>query len=193
MSEAIQADDQDRSDMKRLAAGFDGALNDLMERHAPRLFNYLLRHLEEADANDLTQETFVRIYQNRAKYKSTHKFSTWLYTIATNLLRDKFRWQKRHPSVSLDKETDEGNQLLDVLPSEAMSPSESASCDERADIVRDAIRELPEDLRTAVILSEYEDKSHAEIGEILKCSAKAVEMRLYHARQQLRNKLLVLQ
>lgn len=192
MSEAIPTDEQDRADMKRLAAGFDGALNELMERHAQRLFHYLLRHLDEADANDLAQETFVRIYQNRTKYNPNHKFSTWLYTIATNLLRDRFRWQKRHPTQSLDQETDEGSPLLDFVPSEAMTPSESASCAERSAQVRDAIRELPDDLRSAVILSEYEDKSHAEIGDILQCSAKAVEMRLYRARQQLKSKLLVL-
>jgi len=193
MNEAIQTDEQDRSDMKRLAAGFDGALNELMERHAQRLFHYLLRHLDEAAANDLAQETFVRIYQNRTKYNPKHKFSTWLYTIATNLLRDRFRWEKRHPTVSLNKETEEGSRLLDVIPSETLTPDESASFVERADKVRDAIQELPDDLRSALILSEYEEKSHAEIGEILQCSAKAVEMRLYHARQQLKSKLLVLQ
>lgn len=93
--------------MSRLAAGHDRALNDLMERHAPKLFNYLIRCLRnEDDAADTAQETFVRVYQNRAKFDLRQKFSTWLYTIATNLVKDRYRWRSRHPQVSLDAENE---------------------------------------------------------------------------------------
>ena len=77
-------DVQDRADMTRLAAGHGPALNDLMARHAEKLFHYLVRSLQsEDDAADLAQETFVRVYQNRAKFDANKKFSTWLYTIAS--------------------------------------------------------------------------------------------------------------
>ena len=71
-------------------------------------------------------------------------------------------------------------------PEHKPTPSESVQAAERAEAVRAAVGELPEDLRTPLILSEYEELSHAEIGEILKCSAKAVETRIYRARKQLR-------
>src|SRR5438093_13714687 len=92
---------QDTQDMARLAAGHDTALNDLMERHAEKLFHYLVRSLQdEEDAADLAQETFVKIYQSRARFDARQKFSTWLYAIASNLVRDRFRWRSRHPQVS---------------------------------------------------------------------------------------------
>ncbi|MBI3875553.1 MAG: sigma-70 family RNA polymerase sigma factor [Verrucomicrobia bacterium] len=189
--EASSSDEQDAQDMARLTAGHDAALNDLMARHAARLFRFLVRSLQdEEDAADLAQETFVKVYQNRAKFDARRKFSTWLYAIAANLVRDRFRWRSRHPRVSLDAENDKtGNKFQEALPENRPSPSDCALADERAEAVRRAIAELPEELRLPLILAEYEEHSHAEIGEIFGYSAKAVEMRLYRARQQLRASL----
>jgi RNA polymerase sigma-70 factor (ECF subfamily) len=185
-------DEQDRTDMLRLTSGHDAALNDLMERQGPRLYNYLLRSLQnEDDAADLAQETFVRVYQNRAKFDSRLKFSTWLYAIASNLVRTKFRHRSRHPQVPLEGsnpkiETDP----RETIAAEQPTPRESLETAETADAVRRAIANLPEELRTPLILCEYEDLSHAEIGTILSCSAKAVETRLYRARKQLKSALV---
>src|SRR2546425_797747 len=86
---ADDSDEQDRSDIVRLVAGHEPALNHLMERHGQRLFQYLFRLLQnEAEAADLAEETFVRVYQNRTRFRVNKKFSTWLYSIATNLARD---------------------------------------------------------------------------------------------------------
>ena len=188
---AAQLLECDRTDMTRLAAGHDPALNDLMERHAPKLFNYLARSLkDENDAADLTQETFVHVFQNRTKFDTRMKFSTWLYAIATNLVKDRYRHRTRHPQVSLDAENEAtGEDFQESVPEQEQTPSESLQSAERAEAVRQAVGELPVELRTPLILSEYEELSHAEIGEILKCSAKAVEARLYRARNQLRDKL----
>ncbi len=177
--------------MARLAAGHDAALNDLMARHAPKLFNYLVRSLQnEEDAADLAQDTFVRVFQNRTKFDKRMKFSTWIYTIATNLVRDRYRHRKRHPQVSLDAENQAtGENFRESVPEQKPTPSESLENAERAEAVRSAVGQLPEELRTPLLLSEYEELSHAEIAEILKCSAKAVETRLYRARNQLREKL----
>lgn len=174
--------------MARLAAGHGAALNNLMERHAEKLFHYLVRSLQnEDDAADLAQEAFVRVYQNCAKFDESRKFSTWLYAIASNLVRDRYRWRNRHPQVSLDAVNDAtGNDFGESLPDHAPSASESVQTNERAETVRRAVAELPEKWRIPLILAEYEEKSHAEIGAILRCSAKAVEVRIYKARQQLR-------
>src|SRR6185437_7849329 len=102
---AHNSDEQDVQDMIRLASGDDPSLNELMDRHAERLFQYLLRSLQnESDAADLAQETFVKVYQNRAKFERRQKFSTWLYAVASNLVRTRYRWRARHPQVSLHAE-----------------------------------------------------------------------------------------
>jgi len=181
----------DRQDMARLAAGHDSALNDLMNRHAQRLFHYLIRQLrDESDAEDTAQETFVRVFQNRSRFDPKHRFSTWLYSIATNLARDRQRWRSRHPQVSLDAENDSsGGDLQDKLPATGATPEEKMIGGERADAVRSAIAKLPEDLRTVILLFEYEGQSQQEIAKVLDCTPKAVEMRLYRARQELRSSL----
>jgi RNA polymerase sigma-70 factor (ECF subfamily) len=187
----VRLDELDRADMAQLASDHDAALNDLMERHAGKLFNYLIRCLQnEEDAADAAQEAFVRVYQHRAKFDASQKFSTWLYAIATNLVKDRYRYRARHPQVSLDAESGvTGHGFQENLPEQKPTPSESVQAAERAAAVRAAVGELPEDLRTPLILSEYEELSHADIGAILKCSAKAVETRIYRARKQLRDKL----
>ena len=189
--EAAQSDDRDRVEMICLAAGHGVALNELMERHAGKLFNYLIRCLQnEEDAADATQETFVRVYQNRAKFNANQKFSTWLYAIATNLVKDRYRHRSRHPQVSLDAGNEAtGENFRESVPEQKPTPSESLQGAERAEAVRQAVTELPEELRTPLILCEYEELSHAEIGRILDCTPKAVETRIYRARNQLRDKL----
>ena len=190
------ADDHDRADMARLAAGQESALGELMERHTTRLFHYLIRCLQdEEEAADLAQETFVRVYQKRDKFDPQQSFSTWLYAIATNLVRDRYRWRKRHRQVSLDSNSKEtGTDFREQLPDTSSSPSESLETTERAEAIRKAIAKLPEELRTPLVLAEYEEKSQAEIAAILDCSVKAVETRIYRARKQLRETLgIVLQ
>jgi RNA polymerase sigma-70 factor, ECF subfamily len=184
----------DARDMARLVEGHDDALDSLMARHADKLFHYLLRSLQNhEDATDLAQEVFVKVYQNRAKFDPRQKFWTWLYTIATNLVRDRFRWRSRHRQISLEAENaSTGTDLRANLPEEHPSPAESLQMSERGEIVRRAVARLPEDLRLPLILAEYEGLSHAEIGEVLRCTPKAVENRIYRARQQLRASLRTL-
>lgn len=186
-----EPDEQDRLDVVRLIAGHDSALNDLMGRHAEKLFHYLIRMLEdEAEAADLAQESFVRVYQHRAKFNTRQRFSTWVYAIATNLARDRLRWRMRHPHVSLEAEPQPDQPALgDRLAEHRPGPSELLQRAERAEAVRQAVARLPEELRTPLILAEYEEKSHLEIAGILNCTAKAVEMRVRRARLQLRAEL----
>jgi len=185
------SDEQDADDMARLASGYDPSLNDLMDRHAERLFQYLLRSLQnESDAADLAQETFVKVYLNRAKFDTRQKFSTWLYAIASNLVRTRYRWRARHPQISLNAENLEtGIELGAQLADASSTPGESLESSERSETVRNAIAALPDHFRLPLVLAEYEEKSHAEIARILNCSVKAVENRLSRARHQLRDAL----
>ena len=185
------ADARDRADMERLAAGQDAALNDLMERHATPVFHFLCRMVgNEDDANDLAQETFVRVFRARTNFRTGEKFSTWLFTIAANLARNHFRWRARHPNVSLETETGETEQTLgSTLPANDPAPNEQALAGECAAAVRAAVGKLPEDLREAIVLCEWEELSLAEAAAILETTPKAVESRLYRARQILRERL----
>jgi RNA polymerase sigma-70 factor (ECF subfamily) len=187
----LEADDRDRADMKRLAGGCDEALNDLMERHATPVFHFLCRMTgNEDDADDLAQETFVRVFKSRESFRNEKIFSTWLFTIAANLARNHFRWRARHPDVSLESENAETEQTLgSTLPANSPAPNEQALAAERAAAVRTAVKNLPEDLREAVVLCEWEQRSVAEAAAILETTPKAVESRLYRARQVLRERL----
>jgi len=191
MSINLDADARDRADMERLMAGQDTALNDLMERHATSLFHFLCRMVgNEDDANDLAQETFVRVFKSCKSYRSDQKFSTWLFTIAANLARNHFRWRSRHPNLSLDAENPVTEQSLgSTLPANTPSPKEAAVTAERAQAVRDAVKNLPEEMREAIVLCEWEERGVAEAAAILETTPKAVESRLYRARQMLRERL----
>ena len=189
--DTIDPNAYDRADMERLIAGHDAALNDLMERHAKPVFHFLCRMLgNEDDANDLAQETFVRVFKSRGSFRAEQKFSTWLFTIAANLARNHFRWRTRHPNISLDAENPETEQSLgSTLPANNPAPNEQALAAERAKAVRVAVGKLPEDLREAMVLCEWEERSVAEAAAILETTPKAVESRLYRARQILRARL----
>jgi len=154
--ESTELDALDRADMERLIAGHEAALNELMERHAGKLFNYLIRCLQnEEDAADAAQEAFVRVYQNRAKFDTSQRFSTWLYAIATNLVKDRYRYRTRHPQVSLDAENEAtGSDFRESLPERGPTPSDTLAAEERAEMVRRAVAALPEELRVPILLSE---------------------------------------
>lgn len=185
------SDEQDRADMQRLVNGHDAALNEIMARHKEALFRYLIRQLHsEEDAADLAQESFVRVYLHRSRFDPRQRFHTWLYTIATNLARDRLKWRARHRQVSLDQPIDEGDTVIrDTIPDNTPLPPDRLDANERARVVRSAIAALPEDLRVPLILAEYESMSHRDIGLVLGCSPKAVETRIYRAKARLREQL----
>jgi RNA polymerase sigma-70 factor (ECF subfamily) len=177
---------EDAQLMTALASGNDPALNLLIRRWSPRILAYLSRQMEShATALDLTQETFVRVYQNRHRYDPARPFSTWLYTLATNLARNHARWQKRHPVTLLEPES-----LREQSPAtDQPDPHDQLATNERAQAVRQAIQSLTDELREPLLLSTYEHCTQTQIATILGLSEKAVEMRLYRARKLLRESL----
>jgi RNA polymerase sigma-70 factor (ECF subfamily) len=176
--------------MKRLGAGHDAALNDLMDRHAGRVFHFLSRMVgNEDDAHDLAQETFVRVFRSCKSFRADQRFSTWLYTIAANLARNHFRWRSRHPTVPLETGPDLDGQKKELPPAKDLRPDEIVISEERRRAVLIAVQRLPEELREAIVLCEWEDRSVAEAAEVLAATPKAVESRLYRARKILREQL----
>jgi RNA polymerase sigma-70 factor, ECF subfamily len=185
-------EDADSSAMRRLREGEDLALNEIMERWQRRVTSYLLRFIgNETAAIDLAQETFVRVYQSRERYRPVAKFSTWLFAIASNLAREHLRWLRRHPTASVNEtdESDSERSLSERVAADGLNPSEAADSGEQRRAVREAVMSLPNDLREAIVLFEYEDMSHEQISQITGSSKKAVETRLYRARGILRERL----
>ncbi len=166
-----------------LRRGDDTALDALMLRWQVPLRGFLYRHLQnEADALDLAQETFVRIYRHRAHYREGARFSTWMFQIALNLCRDHVRRRTHRPLVALDDAPDPIDGRAD--------PKAATLAAERVTAVRAAIATLPDNLREPLVLSEYQDLSHAEIASIVRATPKAVETRIARARELLGKKLV---
>lgn len=179
----------DEALMQALTEGKDAALAELMNRWEPLLKRFLYRlMLNAADAEDLTEETFVRIYQARDRFGRGARFSPWAYSIASNLAKNRWRWRNVRRLVSLDQPDSQGNPFEPIDPQALTGPATAESA-ERIAAVRAAIAALPHELRTVVILADYEEQSHAEIAAALGCTPKAVETRLYRAREKLRKAL----
>ena len=172
--------------MQRLASGEDIALNEIIHRWQDRLISFLwhMTH-DHFAARDLAQETFVRLYEHRRRYQPQAAFASYLFRIARNLLKNHARWKKRHPSESLQFLAEEGFDLA----TDSQSPDEGMVGVETMREVRRAIEALPEELRETFILFTYQDLSYREIAETLDCTEKAVETRIYRARQMLKEKL----
>lgn len=189
MSDSVMPDippDADIEDMKRLADGDDLALNAVMQRWKDKVSAFLYRMTGSPEvAADLAQETFVRLYHSRARYQPTAAFATYLFRIAANLGRNHARWRTRHPTVSIEDCTT----TLQQIPGHDASPDEAAQQQETTLRIEKAIAALPVDLREALHLFTYQEMSQHEIAQTLGCSIKAVETRIYRARQILRDLL----
>jgi RNA polymerase sigma-70 factor (ECF subfamily) len=175
--------------MAQLVDGDDLALNVLMARWQDRVASFLFQMTGSREiALDLAQETFVRLYQARARYRHNASFSTYLFGIAANLARNHARWKKRHPCVSLSHDNDSQSHLAE-LKDPGQTPEHAEQSREQLLSIHKALQELPRDLREAMALFIYEDLGYAAIATITGCSPKAVETRIYRARQLLKTKL----
>ena len=179
--------------MLRVRSDDPTAFAELVERFQHRLLG-VMHHIcgNAAEAEDLAQEVFLRVYRNRKEYHPRAKFSTWLFTIANNLALNALRRRQRKPTVQLDAH-DSGP--LGPRPAENLAYDKGPSPDHRMDhlelscVVQRALAELNERQRMAVILNKFEDMSYQEIADIMAISTKAVKSLLSRARTQLRDLL----
>lgn len=180
----------DESLMDALRQGNNHALASLMKRWEVGVKSFLLRlGVPSADIEDVAQESFVRLYQKRANYRPGASFKPWLLTIAANLGRNRLRWRIRrreHSIEELHATTPGGFEPTDSSARAASDLAESANLVRE---VRAAVNALPEKLRQAILCVEIEDLSYQEAAQVMRCSPKAVETRLYRARQLLRSKI----
>jgi RNA polymerase sigma-70 factor (ECF subfamily) len=182
--------DPDVQLMLRLKNGEDLILNELMTRWQQPLVAFIYRYIgHQADALDLAQETFVRVYQSRSRYTARAKFASWLFTIAVNLCRNYVRRRERTGGTAMESLDADSTKTSEWILSSDDSPDQAAIKSELISSVKEAITRLPHDLKTVILLYEYEDRSYEEISSVLGCTIKAVEMKLYRARKLLRELL----
>ena len=183
--------DPDAELMLRLKNGEDRILNELMARWQQSLVGFIYRYIgHETDALDLAQETFVRVYATRRRYTVRGKFSTWLFAIAANLCRNYLRRRRRRGESVPETSDMEDAEFADRIQGLDDSPDQAAMRSESISLIKVAIDKLPDDLKTVILLYEYQSLSYGEISSVLGCSVKAVEMKLYRARHLLRERLL---
>lgn len=174
---------EDAELMGRVQGGDAAALGTLMERWELPVKGLIGRLVQNrTEAEELAQEAFVRVWQQRARYRPGSEFRSWLFAIAVNLARNRLRWWRRRPSVALE-EWDGADPRAEGAGSAGLERRE------RAAAVRSAVGELPREWREAIVLAEYERMSHAEIAAAVGATPKAVESRLYRARAALRTSL----
>jgi RNA polymerase sigma-70 factor, ECF subfamily len=182
----------DAAIMLRVAAGDESAFNYLAGKYHRAMINFLFRMVRnQAVAEELAQEVFLRVYRSRESYRAEAKFTTWLYRIATNLAvnhaRDT-RHERSAQTIYLDAPDEETGTTPDVADDEP-TVEQRLVRDERMAAIRAHVMALPERQRMAVLMHKYQGMDYRQIGEVLKLSESATKSLLFRAYQTLRDKL----
>jgi len=180
--------------IERLKNGETAAFNLLVRERSGEIFGLLYRLTENAEeARDLTQETFLRAFQNIKSFRGEADLRTWIYRIAINQARNRWRWWRRRRqdrTVSLESTDSFGNPLIANLRADVSSnPEQATLARERETALRAALRSLGRAYRETVILRDIEGFSYEEIAATLDISLGTVKSRLARGRQELRRKL----
>lgn len=194
LEQQLEARDPDVRLMLQVRDDVQGAFEVLVTRYQHRLLGvlvHLVGRVEEAE--DLTQEVFLRIYRARKGYRPRAKFSTWLFTIANNLALNHLRGKGRNRAVAVGVEDGSGSQAMSPVEARAVAregtPSAQMRQVELSEVVREALEGLGEDQKMAVLLNKFEDMSYADIAEVMGRSEAAVKSLLARARNHLREQL----
>lgn len=184
--------DLDAALMLRVKRGDRAAFAELVEKFKQPVCNFVFRTLrDETEAEDVAQNVFLQVWKSRDRYERTAKFSTWLFTIARNLCLNEIRRRSRHPAESLE----ESHAEHDDLPSRQYEdkkiflPTDNVLHGELAKKIEEALAELPENQRTAILLCRQDELSYEEIAEVLDCSLSATKSLIHRGRETLKEKL----
>ena len=184
----------DREFIERLVAGDAAAFDTLIDRYSGDIYALLFRLTEDREeAGDLLQETFLSALRSIVSFRGDSELKTWLFRIAINHSRNRHRWwkrRKRNRTVSLDASLGESDlRLIDTLESAGSDPEAAALRRERELSLRQALAEIPEIFREAVVLCDIEGHSYLEISEMLAISIGTVKSRIARGREELRKRL----
>ena len=174
--------------MERIGSGDHMAFRHLVERHQNAVIGTVAKMLgNSSDAEDISQQVFLRIWRNAKRYRPEAKFTTYLFTITRNLVFNETRRRGRKKEVSSDEREENSNHLLEASPER--QPDAELLQAELQRAVDQAISELPDNQRMAVVLRRYEQLSYDEIADVLSLSVSAVKSLLFRARTALRESL----
>jgi len=184
--------DSDLELMLRVSRGDADSFGILLNRHRGPLLSYFVRMVrDQALAEDLAQEAFLRVYQARERYQPEARFTTWLYRIATNLALNAIRDRRSEPVVlegAVEQQSQYASPLERAVDSRPTAEERMTESD-RQRVIREAIAALPEKQRTAVILHKYQEVDYRQIAAILRISESAVKSLLFRAYESLRVRL----
>jgi len=184
--------DPDAALMLRVKRGDRAAFTELVEKYKQPLFNFICRTLrDEAESEDLAQNVFLQVYKSRQRYERTAKFSTWLFTIARNLCLNEIRRRTRHPAESIEESHSENEEQpqRQYEDKKIFLPVDNVLHGELAAKIEEALAELPENQRAAILLCRQDELSYEEIAEILDCSLSATKSLIHRGRETLKEKL----
>jgi len=178
--------DSDANLMDKVAQGDLLAFSELLSRYQSPIFNFIYRTLSDyEEAQDLTQEVFLRVYTTAKRYKPLAKFTTYLFKIARNLCLNNLRKRHRFRLFSLDKE----EEIAEIQAPDSNSPEVVYDKKEVSILIEGALDSLPENQRMAVVLQRFHHLSYQEMAEVMECSISSVESLLFRARQNLKTRL----
>ncbi len=178
------ADLTDEALMSRAQSGDTGAFEVLVRRYETPLFNYIRRTTgSAADAEDLFQETFLRVYQHRERFRRGAPVRPWVYQIATNLCRDVLRKRRRRPQVSLDaaSPTANGTSLMDTAKANDPAPSAVAGAHELGERLERALARLSVKHRSVFLMARYDGMPYEDIARALRIPVGTVKSRMNKA------------
>ena len=180
--------------IERLKRGEAAAFEELIAERSGEIYGLLFRLTENGEeARDLTQETFLRAFQSIDRFRGDADVRTWIYRIAINQARNRFRWwrrRRRDATVSLDqKQGESGQSLSGTLAEPSENPEQQTLARERELALRSALQRLGQAYRETVILRDIEGFTYEEIAETLGINVGTVKSRLARGRQELRKKL----
>ena len=174
--------------MELVSGGDTSAFEKLIERHQSLVAGTVARMLgSNSDVEDIAQQVFIRVWKSARRYVPRAKFTTWLLKITRNLVFNELRRSKRHAHVPL--QTEPGAEEFPLKDTTNPTPDASLLENELQRAIEEAITELPESQRMALILRRYEQLSYEEISEVLDLSVPAVKSVLFRARTELRARL----
>lgn len=181
------ATESDEGLMVRHCRGESGAFESLVRRHADGLLGFLVRMVRDRGrAEDLFQETFLRVHAKADTFKPEQRFKSWLYAIAAHAAIDAMRSSARDPAtVSFDAENENGPSIAEKLHAESPHPSEKLTAEERRTRVRAAVETLPPRQRATVQLAYFEGLSYPEVAAALACTVGTVKTQVSRAMQTL--------